>query len=817
MATTYNCNAIEKKWLKVWEEQELFQGTAELTSAASTTNPLYLLFAFAYPSGSGLHVGHVESKTALDIVARFSRMQGRAVFFPVGWDAFGLPAENYAIKTGVPPAETTRAAIDTFRRQIKRVGISYDWKSELATSHPGYYRWTQWLFLELYKQGLAYQGEGMVNWCPSCQTVLANEQVVDGSCERCGTEVIQKSMKQWYFKISHYRDELISGLEDVDWPTATKEQQLHWIGRRTGVTVRFAVEDSEEQLSCFTTRIDTIFGVTFLAMSPEKWAESGMMEGAPVEKKAAIEKYLKAATKKTEEQRKIGEKDKSGVDTGLRAINPVTGKAVPIFVADYILAGYGTGVVMGVPGHDERDHAFATKHQLPITAVIVPAEGRKKSDTAVFTDYGTLTNSGKYSDLASDEAMGRLVTDFATVMEETTTYKLRDWLISRQRYWGAPIPIVYDPDGQPHPVKDEHLPWLLPTDVDFKPTGESPLKSSQEFIERTEKLYGKGWRPEFDTMDTFVDSSWYFLRYLDARNEEVFARPEQLKHWLPVDFYMIGPEHIVLHLLYSRFFTKFLRDQGYLEISEPFTKMRHQGMILGPDGKKMSKSKGNVINPDDVIEKFGADTLRVYEMFMGPIESDKPWDVSAVAGVYRFLNRIYDLVSTTANQKITSNQAVQRKLHQTIRKVTTDIPALKFNTAIASMMELLNAWETSMRSEKTGLSRDEAVSFVKILAPFAPFLAEELMFLLDAKTDTVHTQSWPEWDERVAAEDSVVIPVQVNGKVRGKITVPAEQAMDQIAVIEAAYANEQVAQWATRESARREIYVPGKILNIVLK
>ncbi|MEX0896120.1 MAG: leucine--tRNA ligase [Patescibacteria group bacterium] len=823
MAQNYNVTKIEEKWLDSWEKQQLFQGVtqADVVKADAVKtgkDPLYLLFAFAYPSGSGLHVGHVESKTALDILARYYRMNNRDVFFPVGWDAFGLPAENYAIKTGVPPAETTRAAIDTFRRQIKRIGISYDWKAELATSHPGYYRWTQWLFLELHRQGLAYQGEGVVNWCPSCQTVLANEQVVDGACERCGSEVTQKSMKQWYFKITEYKDELISGLDEVDWPTATKEQQLNWIGRRVGAQVQFSVESAPdaERLACFTTRVDTIFGVTFLAMSPEKWQSSGLMEQVSAQKRDEIEKYLKAAGKKTEEQRKIGEKDKTGIDTGLTAINPVNGQVVPIYVADYILAGYGTGVVMGVPGHDERDHSFARKHQLPIIEVITPAAGAKKNDKSVFTEHGVLQNSGNYTGLSSEEAIGQLLSDFNADIEKTTTYKLRDWLISRQRYWGAPIPIVYDPDGNPHPVKDEHLPWLLPTDVDFKPTGESPLRSSQEFIQRTEKLYGKGWRPEFDTMDTFVDSSWYFLRYLDARNEQVFAQPELLKYWLPVDFYMIGPEHIVLHLLYSRFFAKFLRDQGYLEINEPFSKMRHQGMILGPDGKKMSKSKGNVINPDDVIEKFGADTLRVYEMFMGPIESDKPWDVSAVAGVYRFLNRIYDLVVQVAEGKAVTNPAVKRKLHQTIRKVSSDIPALKFNTAIAAMMECLNDWETSMRADKTGITREEARYFTQILAPFAPFLAEELHELLGGK-HSVHTTEWPTWDDSIAAEQSVEIPVQINGKVRGKIKLPAEQASDQAVVIQAARADERIAAWLAEAKIIKEIYVPRKILNIVVK
>jgi len=925
---TYDCMSIEEKWLARWEAAGLFQGSA---AADPGKDPLYLLFAFAYPSGSGLHVGHVESKTALDILARFNRMQGRQVFFPVGWDAFGLPAENYAIKTGVPPAETTRAAIDTFRRQIKRLAISYDWQSEIATSHPGYYRWTQWLFLQLYKEGLAYRGQGMVNWCPSCQTVLANEQVVDGECERCGSEVVQKSMEQWYFQISKYRDELISGLDAVDWPAATKQQQLNWIGKSEGAVITFHFADREQAsqltIDCFTTRLDTIFGVTYVVLSPEKATELQLIEQVPAERKSAVEMYLKMATLKTEEQRRIGEKDKTGVDTGLSVINPASGSHVPVFIADYVLGGYGTGAVMGVPAHDERDLAFAKKHNLGIQPVIlkdrsiiisylmggehisdedltaigvriagtdgdsrmleIPADRlaayqdliRAKLSPGFWNEYigvqtgfifkhtdgtleefsrieprydrivelcaqfanekvenvgnlwsyllqnpwyrewllhsekGELFNSEQFSGMSSEEVISDLIEQNPEHIKLTTTYKLRDWLISRQRYWGAPIPIVYDPEGNPHAVKDEHLPWLLPTDVDFKPTGESPLRSSKEFVERTERLYGKGWRPEFDTMDTFVDSSWYYLRYVDARNESAFADQAQLAHWLPVDFYMIGPEHIVLHLLYSRFFTKFLRDQGHLKIDEPFTKMRHQGMILGPDGKKMSKSKGNVINPDDVIEKFGADTLRVYEMFMGPIESDKPWDVRAVAGVYRFLNRIYDLCARPESGKAGSPVA-RRKLHQTIRKVTGDISAFKYNTAIAALMELVNVWEAEVRSGNGGLTREERYLVAQIIAPFAPFLAEELGEM-SGVSGCIHTSNWPAWDESLAAEESVTIAIQVNGKVRATVQVPSQHIKDKDAVLSQARALEQLVPWLAG-TVKREIYVPGKIVNFVV-
>ncbi len=499
-------------------------------------------------------------------------------------------------------------------------------------------------------------------------------------------------------------------------------------------------------------------------------------------------------------------------------INPVSGEAVPLYVADYVLAGYGTGVVMGVPAHDERDNAFARKFNLPIKQVVKKAG----ADEEIHSEYGELVNSGKYSGLQTETAKETLVKDFSSAMEIATTYKLRDWLISRQRYWGVPIPIVYDPEGNPHPVKEVHLPWMLPTDVEFKPTGESPLTYSKEFIDRTEKLYGKGWRPEFDTMDTFVDSSWYFLRYVDARNKEVFASAEQLKQWEPVDFYMIGPEHIVLHLLYSRFFTKFLRDQGYLKFDEPFMKMRHQGMILGPDGKKMSKSKGNVINPDEVIEKFGADTLRTYEMFMGPIEADKPWDVSAVAGVYRFLQRIHRLVHESISSSDLKTEGVEaaalrRKLHQTIKKVTQNIPDLKFNTAIAFMMEFSNTWEKAFQAKQT-LTVQEMEMVVKIMAPFAPFLAEELYHAVSgAEQASIHTATWPVWDEALVQSESITVGIQINGKVRGELEIAQEDLKNSEKILAAAKSLPVIQQWLSGKQIVKELYVPGKIISIAVQ
>ncbi|HEX7018245.1 MAG TPA: leucine--tRNA ligase [Patescibacteria group bacterium] len=854
MASVYDHTKIEKKWQQAWEEAKLFLQTEK--QGETVKDKMYLLFAFAYPSGSGLHVGHVESKTALDILARYYRMQGKDVFFPVGWDAFGLPAENYAIKTGVPPVETTKNAINTFRRQLKQIGISYDWANEIATCHPGYYKWTQWIFAELYKKGFAYQAEGKVNWCPQDQTVLANEQVVNGTCERCGAEVVQKDLKQWYFKITEYKDELISGLDQVDWPVATKQQQLNWIGKAKGLNIDFKLsEKTEITLTVWTKFWETVFGTTFVVIAPEKFLEMKLGELVDSQHQAAVNDYLDKAFKKTEEERKIGEKDKTGVDTGLKVINPVNGQAVPLYIADYVLMNVGTGTVMGVPAHDERDFAFAKKFGLPIQQVIVPSGlsfeslvstqrdpadfrsqflAQVKEGMTVWPWEGKIVNSGQFDNMESrgdgKQAMAEWMIEQGYA-QWNVTYKLRDWLISRQRYWGAPIPVIYDPEGQPHLV--EELPWELPTDVDFKPTGESPLTSSVEFQQRTEAYAakhfqrlmiekgwdqnGKGWRPEYDTMDTFVDSSWYFLRYVDARNEREFASKEQMQKWLPVDFYMIGPEHIVLHLLYSRFFTKFLRDQGYLNFDEPFMKMRHQGMILGPDGRKMSKSKGNVINPDEVIEKFGADTLRVYEMFMGPIEADKLWDVSAVAGVYRFLRRVHALVSAGVMPV-----GVQRKLHQTIRKVTQDIPELKFNTAIAAMMEFVNEWEAALKTSSADkLGHEELTSFIKLLAPFAPFLADELYHQVadssKSSASSVHLSEWPQWNEELAQEEAVMIPIQINGKVRTQIEVKTDSVGDKNAILAEAKSTQIVQKWIEGKEIVKEIYVPGKIVNVVVK
>ena len=817
---------FEARWVKQWSDEGLFQKTYE-QKGVTDENKMYLLYAFAYPSGSGLHVGHVEPVTALDILARYYRSIGKKVFFPVGWDAFGLPAENYAVKTGVHPAKTTAQAIENFSRQIKQIGVSYDWATEVATCHPGYYKWTQWLFLQMYKKGLAYKKKAPVNWCPSCQTVLANEQVVEGACERCGHDVIQKEMEQWFFKITEYKDELISGLDKVDWPKATKQQQLNWIGRKNGINITYDIENIHDTITCFTTRPDTNFGATFIVLAPEHLIVQNLIAGKYANivselQKKEVAKYFQQALKKTEEERKSEGKKKTGVFTGLYAMNNLNGKEMPVWVSDFVLAGFGTGAVVGVPGHDKRDFQFAATFGLPVVRVVSEQGniGPISSEEQVQEDEGIMVNSDFLNTLDVHTAKEKIM-DYLEEKgwgKRVTTYNLRDWLISRQRYWGAPIPIVYDPEEKPHPVKIEHLPWMLPTDVDFKPTGESPLRLSKEFKDRVEKLYGKGWRPEYDTMDTFVDSSWYYLRYCDPRNEKEFSQKDHLKRWMPVDFYMIGPEHIVLHLLYSRFFTKFLRDEGYFETDEPFSMMRHQGMILGSNNRKMSKSKGNVINPDDIIEEYGADTLRMYEMFMGPIDADKPWSPKSVQGPYRFLKRVWKLYQevrvTSDKLQGERNEELVTKLNKTIQKVGDDIKELKFNTAIAAMMEFLNEWEKARNVNSVTCSVEDAKKFLKILSPFAPFMTEELWRNVLEEQQSIHLAVWPKADTSLLKTVTVTIPVQINGRLRDTITISVDAPEEQ--VIQKAQESEKIKKYIGGGKYKKTIYVPGKILNIII-
>ncbi|MDO8435226.1 MAG: leucine--tRNA ligase [bacterium] len=981
MSNRYDHAKIEKKWQKLWEKAGVFHA-----SEGTPSKKYYSLETFPYPSAAGLHVGHPEGYTAEDINVRYQRMRGKNVLYTMGWDAFGLPTENYAIKIGKNPKEVAKANIANFKRQVQMFGFSYDWTREINTSDPAYYRWTQWFFLQLYKHGLAYRGVAPVNWCDSCKTVLANEQVKEGRCERCDNLVAMRDMEQWFFKITKYAEELLAGLDKVDWPDSTKEGQRNWIGKSEGALLNFPlsikrhfvllhgyqgnvtsnflpwlkqeleaqghtvdafdlpspdapVEDewvqtalekgqfdqntilfgyslgavtalkvlehlkkpiagtvlaggfldphfkdgvrsaidawswkfdfdtikkmsgsvtvvsdlndpiiSREQgyalrdrlrgtlveveaeethfdaarepsllqtllpgIRVFTTRPDTLFGATYMVLAPEhklvdQWKSS-------IKNWKEVEAYRKKTGSKSQLERTELSKEKTGVELkGVFVTNPATNKPIPVWIADYVLASYGTGAIMAVPAHDERDFEFAKKFKLPIVLVIAPSgmdrscreEESEICKDGAYVGSGVLINSGQFDGMDWKKAKEKITKSVGGEM--TTTYRLRDWLVSRQRYWGAPIPIVYDPEGQPHAVKEEHLPWLLPTDVDFKPTGLPPLASSKELIKRTEKLYGKGWRPEVETMDTFVDSSWYYYRYTDPLNTKEFANKKKIHAWLPTDLYIIGAEHTALHLLYARFFTKVLHELGYTDFDEPFSKLRHIGLILGEDGRKMSKRWGNVVNPDDVVGTYGADAVRLYEMFMGQLQDEKPWNTRSILGVRRFIERVWSL-SERVGKGVMSENAI-KTLHQTIKKVTEDIEGLKYNTAIAQMMVLVNEW-----SKEKVVSRGVWETFLKVLCPFTPHVAEELWERLGNKP-FLSQAKWPVWDEKFLQEDTVTIAVQVNGKVRAEITQP--RGADRIAMEHAAKEDGRILKWTSGKKIVKVIVVPDRLVNIVV-
>jgi len=921
---------FEKKWQERWEKE----GVYKTPKKVDPKRKFYCLDMFPYPSGAGLHVGHVEGYTATDIYSRYMRMRGYQVLHPMGWDAFGLPAENYAVKTGIHPQETTEKAIQTFISQIKALGLSYDWDTEIGTHRPDYYKWTQWFFLLLYQKGLAYKATAPVNWCPSCQTVLANEQVVDGKCERCDTEVTQKDMEQWFFKITAYADRLLEDLDKIDWPESTKEGQRNWIGRSEGAIIKFEIRNSKLQtnskfeapnsklyIEVFTTRPDTVFGATYLVLAPEHPMVNKITTD---EYKQAVKEYQEQTKKKTALQRSALEKDKTGVFTGAYAINPVNGKKIPIWIADYVMTTYGTGAIMAVPAHDQRDLEFALKYGLEVVKVVTPktakytviekslegevekqlakygevrvikeddewgkffevkVKGGKEAEFIEFLKANLLAESDDggawYADsvgtsnkvvfrgrtfnilykeqleafkkyaLSTGMPKDQLVepqayvedgininSDFLDGLEtpkakeaiikwleekgigkRQVTYKLRDWLISRQRYWGAPIPIIYctkcgskdKPATVPVPEKD--LPVMLPDDVDFKPTGESPLKYSKSFHDVAcpacgAKGEGVVWR-ESDTMDTFVDSSWYFFRFTDPKNDKEFANKQAIKTWMPVDLYMGGAEHTVLHLLYSRFFTKVLKDAGYIDFDEPFMKLRHQGLILAEDGRKMSKRWGNVINPDDEVKKFGADTVRMYEMFMGPLKDAKPWSTAGERGVYRFLRKVWSLQDKVVDQKPSREE--ERMIHKLIAYTGKGIESLSMNTVIARFMEFVNHYT---KQDKLPLSVWRR--FLLLMAPFAPHTTEELWYRMGGRF-SIHQQKWPEYDPEMVKDEQVEVVVAINGKTRGTITVPAGASEEM--VMEAVKQSGHWDKYLTGQ-VDKTIFVPDKIINFVMQ
>jgi leucyl-tRNA synthetase len=799
---------IEPKWQAYWLSHKTFR-TPDQPDRSKPK--FYALDMFPYPSGAGLHVGHPEGYTATDIVCRYKRMKGFNVLHPMGWDSFGLPAEQYAIETGTHPRETTYRNIDRFREQLQAIGFSYDWDREIATTDADYYRWTQWIFLKLYERGLAYQAEVPVNWCPALGTVLANEEVIDGKSERGGHPVIRKPMRQWMLRITAYAERLLADLEDVDWSESIKEMQRNWIGKSEGAEVKFALCHLPSEISVFTTRPDTLFGATYMVLAPEHPLVDQI---TTPEQRAAVQAYRTAAARKSDLERTELQKVKTGVPTGSLAVNPVNGESIPVWIADYVLWGYGTGAIMAVPAHDTRDHEFATTFGLPIRVVVQPTDG---SDPIGFTGDGVAVNSPLIDGLPTREAKQKITAWLKErgVGEARVNYKLRDWLFSRQRYWGEPFPVIHV-DGQPKPLSADALPVLLPEVATYKPsgTGESPLSTIAEWVNTTDPETGRPALRETNTMPQWAGSCWYYLRFIDPKNPGAPVDAEKEKYWMPVDLYVGGAEHAVLHLLYARFWHKVLFDCGVVSTREPFQRLVNQGMILGEDNQKMSKSRGNVVNPDSVIKEYGADSLRLYEMFMGPLEAVKPWNMRGVEGVYRFLNRVYRLVCDEETGAVLSTVAgeateeQQRVLHVMLKKVAEDIEGLRFNTAISAMMEFLNEaskWEQRPRAILEAL--------VLALSPFAPHLAEELWSKL-GHAESLAYVPWPVHNPALLVTDIMEVVVQVNGKLRGRVVVSKQAGPAD--VLGAAKAEPGVAAHLDGKTIRKEIYVPGKLVNLVV-
>ena len=804
---SYNFNEIEKKWQEYWDKNETFK-----TDVWDFSKPkYYALDMFPYPSGQGLHVGHPEGYTATDIMSRMRRMQGYNVLHPMGWDAFGLPAEQYAIKTGNHPAGFTKKNIATFKKQLKMLGFSFDWSREISTCEPSYYKWTQWIFKQLYNDGLAKLVEMPVNWCEGLGCVLSNDEVINGKSERGGFPVVRKNMKQWVMDIPKYAEILLDGLDELDWPESTKEIQRNWIGKSVGAEVKFKVVGTDKEFTVFTTRADTLFGATYCVLSPE---HELVDEITNLKQKEAIKEYKAKAAAKSDLERTELNKEKTGCFTGAYAINPVNAKEIPIWISDYVLATYGTGAIMAVPAHDERDYEFAKKFGIEIIPVL---EGGDISKEA-FTGDGVHINSDFLNGLGKQEAIDKMIAwlEEKGIGDKKVNYKLREWIFARQRYWGEPIPIVFTEGDEIHVLADEDLPLVLPELEDYAPskTGASPLDKATDWVNTT--FEGKPARRETSTMPGSAGSSWYFLRYIDPHNENEIAVPELLKHWMPVDLYVGGPEHAVGHLLYSRFWNNYLYNKGIAPTKEPFAKLRHQGMILGSNGEKMSKSKGNVINPDDMVKEYGADALRVYEMFMGPIDAAKPWDPNGIDGSKKFLDRVWRLLvesgKVQANEHADGqahNKSLDKVYNYTVKKVTSDYENMYFNTAISQMMIFVNT-----ASKEDVIPQEYAEGFIKLLSPVAPHIAEEIWNRL-GHNDTITYEAWPTYDESKLVEDTIEIPVQINGKVRATIQITVDAAEEDVK--NSVHENANIQAQFEGKNVVKEIYVKNKIYNIVVK
>lgn len=799
----YNFNEIEKKWQKYWDENKTFY-----TDVWDFSKPkYYALDMFPYPSGQGLHVGHPEGYTATDIISRMKRMQGYNVLHPMGWDAFGLPAEQHAIKTGNHPDGFTKENIQTFKKQLKMLGLSFDWDKEISTCDPDYYKWTQWIFSKLYEDGLAKLIEMPVNWCEELGCVLSNDEVINGKSERGGFPVVRKNMKQWVLDIPKYADKLIEGLEEIDWPESTKEIERNWIGKSIGAEVKFKVSNSEKlTFTVFTTRPDTLFGATYCVLSPEHELISKI---TTPEQHQLVQDYIKESASKSDLERTDLNKDKTGVFTGAYAINPVNNKEIPIWISDYVLVTYGTGAIMAVPAHDQRDYEFATKFNLPIIQVL--------EDETTFSNLeGAITGDGKHinseflNGLNKEDAINKMIQylEENNIGNKKINYKLREWIFARQRYWGEPIPIVFDKEGKTYILPESELPLILPELEDYSPskTGASPLDKATNWVNTTfnEKIVKR----ETSTMPGAAGSSWYFLRYIDPKNKNEFANQELLKHWMPVDLYVGGPEHAVGHLLYSRFWNEYLFDKGLSPVKEPFAKLRHQGMILGPNGEKMSKSKGNVINPDDMVKEYGADSLRVYEMFMGPIEAAKPWDPNGIDGSKKFLDKVWRLYTESGKIQDTENKNLERTYHYTVKKVTNDYETMNFNTAISQMMIFIN----SVNKEDIFPTK-YAEGFLKLLNPVAPHITEELWNSVLGNNNTISYEKWPKYDESKTVNDEITLPIQFNGKLKATISISLDE--DETSVKNKVH--NIINSKLEGKTIIKEIYVKNKIYNIVIK